>query len=62
MHADKIGTTKKKQSFLIKPQVLTWTSCFLKSTEGHLITDQQKIYPKSEFKVDTKNHEKKKPF
>jgi hypothetical protein len=57
MYADKISA-KKKQSFLIKPQVLTWTSCFLKSTEGHLIIDHKKIYPKSEFKMDIKNHGK----
>jgi len=58
MHADKIGAKKKKQSFLIKPQVLTWTSCFLKSTEGHLITDHQMICPRSKIKIDTKNHGK----
>ena len=61
MHADKIGVKKKKkQSFLMSPQVLTWVFCFLKFTEGHLIIDHQKIYPKSESKMDTKNHEKKK--
>jgi hypothetical protein len=62
MHADKIGAKKRKQSFLMNPQVLTWAFCFLKFTEGHLIIGHQKIYPKSESKMDTKNHEKKKPF
>ena len=28
MHADKIGAKKKKQSFMIKPQVLTGVNCF----------------------------------
>ena len=46
----------------MNPQVLTWAFCFLKFTEGHLIADRQKIYPKSESKMDTKNHEKKKSF
>jgi hypothetical protein len=59
MHADEIGAKKRKQSYLMNPQVLTWALCFLKFTEGHLITDPQKIYPKSEFKMDTKNNEKK---
>jgi hypothetical protein len=38
---------------------LTWVFCFLKFTEGHLIIDHQKIYPKSESKMDTQNHEQK---
>jgi len=46
----------------MNPQVLTWAFCFLKFTEGHLIIDHQKIYPKSESKMDTKNHEKKNHF
>jgi len=28
MHADKIGAKKKKQPFLMNPQVLTWAFCF----------------------------------
>jgi hypothetical protein len=47
---------RKETTFLDK----AWASCFWNSQKCHLITDQQKIYPKSEFKVDTKNHEKKK--
>jgi hypothetical protein len=42
----------------MNPQVLTWGFCFLKSTEGHLITDHQMIYPTSKIKTDTKNHGK----
>jgi hypothetical protein len=42
----------------MNPQVLTWVFCFLKFTEGHLIADYQKIYPRSKIKTDTKNHEK----
>jgi hypothetical protein len=58
MHADKIGAKKRKLSFLMNPQVLTRAFCFLKFTEGHLIADHQKIYPRSKIKTDTKNHEK----
>jgi len=51
MHADKISAKKKeKQSFSIKPQVLTWASCFLKFIEGHLITDHEMIYPRLKIK------------
>jgi len=42
----------------MNPQVLTWAFCFLKFTEGHLIADNQKIYPRSKIKTDIKNHEK----
>jgi hypothetical protein len=43
----------------MNPQVLTLSLLFsLKLTEGHLIAYHQKIYPKSESKMDTKNHEK----
>jgi len=59
MHANNIGAKKRKQSFLMNPQVLTWAFSFLKFIEGHLITDHQKIYPRSKIKTDTKNHEKK---
>jgi len=51
----------RETTFLDKAWVLTLTSCFfLIHKKGHLITDPQKIYPKSESKMDTKNHEKKK--
>ena len=54
MHADKISAKKKKkQPFLIK-LVLTLTS----SQKGHLITNYQKIYPRSEIKINSKNHGK----
>ena len=60
MHADKISAKKRKQSFLMNPQVFDLSLLFsLKFTEGHLIIDHQKIYPKSESKMDTKNHEQK---
>jgi hypothetical protein len=62
MHADRSDAKKRKQSFLMNPQVLTRAFCFLKFTEGHLIADHQKICPKSESKMDTKNHKKQKPF
>jgi hypothetical protein len=57
MHADKISA-KKETTFLDKAWVLTWASCFGNSQKGHLITDHQKTYPKSNFKMDTKNHRK----
>jgi hypothetical protein len=54
---------RRETIFLDKARVLTWASCFLKFTKkGHLIIDHQKIYPKSESKMDTKNHEKQKPL
>jgi hypothetical protein len=62
MHADKIDAQKKQSFFLyiyIKPQVLTWASCFfLKFTEGHLIMYYQMMYLKSEIKIDTMNYRK----
>ena len=43
----------------MNPQVLTLSLLFsLKLTEGHLIAYHQKIYPKSESKMDTKNKKK----
>jgi hypothetical protein len=54
----KLVLKKRKQSFLMNPQVLTWAFCFLKSTEGYLIAGHQKIYLRSKIKTDTKNHEK----
>jgi len=57
MHAGKISA--KKKIFLDKTWVLTLASCFWNSQEGHLITDYQKIYPRSEIKINTKNHGKK---
>jgi len=58
MHVDKIGAQKKSNHFLMNPQVLTLSLLFsLKLTEGHLIADHQKIYPRSKIKTDTKNHE-----
>ena len=49
---------KKKKTFLDKAWVLTLASCFWNSQKGHLITDYQKIYPRSKIKIDTKNHGK----
>jgi len=52
---------KKKTIFLDESSSFDLSLLFsLKFTEGHLIADRQKIYPKSEFKMDTKNHERKK--
>jgi hypothetical protein len=60
MHADKIGAKKKKTIFLDESSSFDLSLLFsLKFTESHLIIDHQKIYPKSESKMDTKNHEKK---
>jgi hypothetical protein len=59
MHADKISAKKRKQSFLMNPQVFDLSLLFsLKFTEGHLIVDREKIYPRSKIKTDIKNHEK----
>ena len=58
MHDDK--TSYKKRNNL-SWQSLSFDLCILffeiKKKEGHLITDHQQIYPKSESKMDTKNHE-----
>jgi hypothetical protein len=63
MHADKIGAKKKKTIFLDESSSFDLSLLFsLKFTESHLIIDHQKIYPKSESKMDTKNHEKKNHF
>jgi hypothetical protein len=60
MHADKISAKKKKKTiFLDESSSFDLSLLFsLKFTKGHLIIDHQKIYPKSEFKMDTKNHGK----
>ena len=59
MHVDKIIAKKNKTVFLDESSSFDLSLLFsFKFTEGHLIADHQKIYPKSEFKVDTKNHEK----
>jgi hypothetical protein len=58
MHADKISAKKKETTFLDKAWVLTLASCFWNSQKGHLLTDYQKIYPRSKIKINTKNHEK----
>ena len=55
MHADKIVAKKKKQSFLIKPQVLTRVRCFLEIHKRSPHHRQSKDIP---FKMDTKNHGK----
>jgi len=50
---------KKKTIFLDESSSFDLSLLFsLKFTEGHLITDHQKIYPRSKIKTDTKNHEK----
>jgi hypothetical protein len=60
MHADKIGVKNKKKNnlswWILK--FLTWIFCFLKFTEGHLIIDHQKIYPRPKIKIDKKKTEK----
>ena len=57
MHADKIGA-QKKTNFLDKSLSFDLSLLFsLKFTEGHLIVDREKIYPRSKIKTDIKNHE-----
>jgi hypothetical protein len=51
---------KKKTIFLDESSSFDLSVLFsLKFTEGHLITDHQKIYPRLKIKTNTKNHEKK---
>jgi hypothetical protein len=62
MHANKIGAKKRKQSFLMNPQVLTLSLLFsLKLTEGHLIANHQKIYLRK-IKIDIKQKLRKGSF
>ena len=50
---------KKKTIFLDESSSLDLSLLFsLKLTEGHLIVDREKIYPRSKIKTDIKNHEK----
>jgi hypothetical protein len=42
----------------MEPQVFAQNLLLLKSIEGHLITYHQMTYPKSNIKIDTKNHRK----
>ena len=61
MHADKIGAKKNKTIFLDESSSFDLSLFFffsLKLTEGHLIVDREKIYPRSNIKTDIKNHEK----
>jgi hypothetical protein len=58
MHADKISA-QNKTNFLDESSSFDLRILFsLKFTEGHLIADHQKIYPRLKVKTDTKNHEK----
>jgi len=50
---------KKKTIFLDESSSFDLSLLFsLKLTEGHLIVDCEKIYPRSKIKTDIKNHEK----
>jgi len=50
---------KKKTIFLAESSSFDLSLLFsLKFTEGHLIADREKIYPRSKIKTDIKNHEK----
>jgi hypothetical protein len=50
---------KKKTIFLDESSSFDLSLLFsLKFTEGHLIADREKIYPRSKIKTDIKNHEK----
>jgi hypothetical protein len=50
---------KKKTIFLDESSSFDLSLLFsLKLTEGHLIVDREKIYPRSKIKTDIKNHEK----
>ena len=52
MHADKIGAKKKKQSFMIKPQVLTGVNCFSwNSQKLTLFIDHQMTHDKRSFSM-----------
>jgi len=49
---------RRETTFLDKAWVLTLTSCFWNLQKDHFIIDHQKIYPRSEIKINTKNHGK----
>jgi hypothetical protein len=49
---------KRKKNHLDKSPSSDLSILFLKFTEGYLITDHQKIYLRSEIKIDTKNYGK----
>jgi hypothetical protein len=59
MHAEK-KLVLRKESNLSWWILKFWLELLfsLKFTEGHLIADHQKIYPRSKIKTNTKNHEK----
>jgi len=48
----------KRDEFSMEPRVFTQNLLLLKSIEDHLVNYHKMIYPKSNTKIDTKNHRK----